>query len=222
MKSLLTFIRSRNIVPVLVIFYAVGVVGMIVPSTREMFKQLTPFTLLMTTILLFIYHENYSNRFWFTALGIFFAGFFLEVAGVKSGLLFGDYTYGATLGLKVFDTPLMIGVNWLMLVYCSNMIAGKFIDSLYFRSIVAASAMVVYDFALEPSAIYFDMWSWAGGPVPLQNYIAWFVIAFILNLIAGRFELVNRNNKFAVPLFFVQIMFFILLDIWIFVEKLWV
>ena len=221
MKQVFDYIRSKNLVPILIIFYGVGVAGMIMPSTRELFKLLTPFTLLMTTILLFIYHDSYNNKFWFSAIIIFLVGFFVEVVGVRTGLLFGDYLYGDTLGVKLFNTPLMIGINWLMLVYCTGYIAGKFIQSLYFRAVLAAAAMVVYDFALEPSAIYFGMWSWHGGAVPLQNYIAWFFIAFILNLFAGRFTMVSKNNKFAFPLFFAQLVFFILLDIWIFAEKLW-
>ena len=32
-------------------------------------------------------------------------------------------------------------------------IAGRFVEPLYFRAIVAGSMMVVFDFALEPAAI---------------------------------------------------------------------
>lgn len=221
MKSLLTHIRSKRIIPILVIFYSVGVVGMILPSTRNLFMKLTPITLLLSTVLLFIYHDNYSRKFWIIAISIFLAGFFVEVLGVKTGILFGNYTYGDTLGLKLFNTPLMIGINWLMLVYCTLSIAGKYLQKGYYRAVIAAATMVVYDFALEPSAIYFNMWDWAGGAVPLQNYIAWFIIAFILCYSADFFGLQSKRNKIASPLFFIQLLFFIALDLWIFAEKIW-
>jgi putative membrane protein len=110
----------------------------------------------------------------------------------------------------------MIGVNWFLLVYCSLSIVDRYIDTPYFRAVAAAALMVVYDFALEPAAIRLDMWSWAGGAVPLQNYLAWFIIAFLFNSLAGRLGVFDRENKLALPLFFIQMGFFIVLDLWIF------
>ncbi|MBN1131567.1 MAG: carotenoid biosynthesis protein [Bacteroidales bacterium] len=217
----LNYIRSRNIVPILVLFYAVGLAGMIVPQTRELFKLLTPFTLLLSTALLLVHHQNYSGRFWLTAVMIFLAGFFVEVIGVNTGVIFGDYSYGPTLGVKLLNTPLIIGVNWLMLVYCTLAIAGRYLENGYFRTVAAAAAMVVYDFVLEPSAIYFDMWNWAGQAVPLQNYIAWFAVALLFGFTANRMGMVHRENKLATPLVFIQMIFFVALDLFIYAEKIW-
>ena len=204
------------------VYYAVGLTGLILPATRELFIKLTPFSLLLSLGLLLLYHPSYQRRFWLSFVLIFLSGFLVEVAGVRTGLLFGTYQYGDTLGWKLFHTPLLIGVNWLMLVYCTGYIAGRFVESIYFRSIVAAALMVVYDFALEPAAIRLDMWSWEGGAVPLQNYLAWFFIAFGLNYLAGRMGIYQGHNKVATPLFFIQMVFFILLDVWILVGLLWV
>lgn len=222
MRSWITLIRSKNPLPLLVVYYSVGLTGLILPATRDVFIQLTPFSLLLSLGLLLLYHPACPGKFWLSSLMIFLGGFLLEVAGVRTGLLFGTYQYGGTLGLKIFHTPLIIGVNWLMLVYCSGYIAARYVDTLYFRSIVAAALMVVYDFALEPAAIRLDMWSWEGGAVPLQNYLAWFFIAFLLNYLAGRTGMFRGQNKVAVPLFFIQMAFFILLDVAILLEFLWV
>lgn len=220
MEKIFARIREFNLVPYLIIFYTVGVVGMVLPATRELFKLLVPLNLLMNIALLFIYHGKIGTRFILSAGVIFLAGIAVEVLGVNTGIVFGSYEYGATLGPKIIHTPVMIGVNWLMLVYASLVIVSKYIETPYFRAIVAAALMVVYDFALEPSAIALDMWNW-GGPVPLQNYIAWGVIAFLLNAFAERTQLVNRENKIAAPLFFVQMVFFILIDISLLIEPLW-
>ena len=221
MKEILDRIRNYNLVPWLVIFYSVGVAGMIIPQTRELFKFLVPLNLLMNVILLLIYHGKLDVRFAWKALLIYSAGFIVEIVGVNTGLVFGSYSYGPTLGPQLFHTPLIIGVNWLMLVYASLVITSRFIEQRYFRVLVAAVLMVVYDFALEPSAIDLDMWDW-GGAVPMQNYIAWLVISLVLVWFADRSGLVNRENKIAAPLFFVQLGFFILLDLWIVIRELWV
>lgn len=221
MKALLQGIRSKNLVPILLIYYGVGITGLVLPATRKLFIHLTPFSLLLSIFLLFLFHDSYRRRFWIGSLLIFLLGFLVEVVGVRTGILFGDYLYGETLGLKVMHTPLLIGVNWLMLIYCTTYIAGKYVEPLYFRSLVAGSLMVVYDFALEPAAIRLDMWSWAGGAVPLQNYLAWFIISIGLSYLAGSLKLTARENKLASPLFFIQLIFFILLDLWIVAGALW-
>ena len=48
---------------------------------------------------------------------IFLAGFVVEMIGTNSGLIFGGYTYGPTLGLKVGETPVLMGLNWIMMIY---------------------------------------------------------------------------------------------------------
>ncbi|MEX0980449.1 MAG: carotenoid biosynthesis protein [Bacteroidales bacterium] len=221
MKEILERIRNYNLAPWLVIFYSVGVAGMIVPQTRELFKAMVPLNLLLNVMLLLIYHGRLDIRFAWKALVIYSAGFIIEIAGVNTGLVFGTYVYGPTLGPKLFYTPLIIGINWLMLVYASLVITSRFIEKRYFRVLVAAVLMVVYDFALEPAAIDLDMWDW-GGAVPMQNYLAWLAISLVLVWFADRTGMVNRQNKIAAPLFFVQLGFFILLDVWIVIRELWV
>ncbi|MGW8316604.1 MAG: carotenoid biosynthesis protein [Bacteroidales bacterium] len=221
MEKMIRLLRSRNLVPLLILYFAVGVAGMIYPATRSLFQSLTPFSLLACLVLLLIYHRHHTVRFWVLAFFILMAGIAVEIAGVSTGVLFGAYTYGDTLGPKVFHTPLMIGINWLLLVYCSHVIADRFVEDSLFKAITGAALMVVYDFALEPSAIALDMWHWDKGAVPLQNYVAWFVIAFLFHLLAGKYRLVDRENKLALPLFFIQMGFFIALDIWIISQSLW-
>jgi uncharacterized membrane protein len=221
MQNLLSKLRSKNLGPILTWYFLVGIAGLVIPLTREWFIRAVPFTLLISLVLLYLFHGKITTRVVMISLLVFTAGLLLEMIGVATGLIFGEYHYGATLGLKIFHTPLIIGVNWLILVYCSMVIAGRYVDPPYFRSIVAASMMVVYDFALEPAAIRLDMWHWAGGAVPLQNYLAWFVIAVALNYLAGWLKLPNRENKLAGPLFFIQLAFFVVLDLWIVAERLW-
>lgn len=220
MRDSINKIRNYDLAPWLVIFYSVGVAGMIIPQTRELFKAMVPLNLLLNVLLLLIYHGRLDLRFAWKALVIYSAGFIVEIAGVNTGLIFGSYEYGPTLGPQLFHTPLIIGVNWLMLVYASLVITSRFFENRYFRVLVAAVLMVIYDFALEPAAIDLDMWDW-GGPVPMQNYIAWLVISFVLIWFADRTGMVNRKNKIAAPLFFVQLGFFILLDIWMYAKIIW-
>jgi uncharacterized membrane protein len=70
--------------------------------------------------------------------------------------------------------------------------------------------MLAYDVLLEPVAIHFDFWSWEGGSIPLQNYAAWWIIAFFMLL--GAFYFVqNLKNRLAVYIIGIQVLFFIIL-----------
>ncbi len=195
---------------VLAINHAVGIAGFMHPEFRELFQQLTPLNLLFTAAVLFFFHQPWSAKFiaYITAVGL--AGYGVEVLGVHTGVIFGEYQYGATLGPKVFDVPLMIGVNWMVLVYATGVVVGSFVKQPILRAALAASLMVLLDVFMEPFAIASDMWSWAENTIPVQNYIAWWIISFILLLPLSYF-FQKAKNPLAAPVYLIQLFFFLLL-----------
>lgn len=202
----------RTATLLLAAFFAVGVAGLSIPATRTLFTVLTPFSLLLSLALLLAFHAGWSLRFILLGLKIMTAGFLVEVVGVQTGLVFGSYSYGDTLGIKVEQTPLIIGVNWFMLIYCVSVITGHFRLPYLARITAGAALMVIYDLALEPSAIRLDMWTWTDGTVPFHNYIAWFVISLVF---LAYWEVVRRpfSNRMALPVFTTQLLFFVVLNL---------
>jgi len=110
----------------LVVFYTVGVIGLLLPATHSLFVKMVPGALILSALLLVLFHEE---GFKVQLLGllavIFLISFFVEVAGVNTGVVFGNYQYGNALGLKLFNTPLMIGLNWVLMVYLSSLVAMR-------------------------------------------------------------------------------------------------
>ena len=196
---------------ILIIYYMVGIIGLSIPALRGTFTSLTPLSLLMSLVVLLLYQRSWKFSYVFTFLIIALLGFLVEVAGVLSGQVFGSYAYGATLGIKLFDTPLMIGINWLMLIYCVHSFFERMRWPAWLKILTAAMLMVVYDFIMEPVAISLDMWSWGGGSIPLQNYVAWFAVSIIL-LGIMHLARVRTSNPLAVWLFSVQAGFFLALN----------
>jgi bisanhydrobacterioruberin hydratase len=195
----------------LVIFFSVGVAGLAYKGTQDLFIRLMPFSLLLGVGLMFWVHKSWGVKqvLIFAIVGLL--GFIVEIAGVLTGEVFGEYTYGRALGFKIYGTPPMIGINWLMLIYCVFIIMQKFNIPVWIKLILGSALMVVYDLIMEPVAIQLDMWSWGGGMIPLQNYIAWFVISVVL-LSIMYLSKVRFSNKVAPVLFFVQMGFFLLLN----------
>ncbi len=80
---------------ILGIIYLVGLIGLSIPLTQSIFIRLTPITLLLTFLLLVIYHRSENlKRDLIIFIIIFLSGFLIEVIGVKTGDIFGNYRYG--------------------------------------------------------------------------------------------------------------------------------
>jgi putative membrane protein len=202
-----------------VVFYLVGFFGILLSETNTLFISLNPFAISLSFAGILLFHEGKID---FKTIAVFVVIYFLslsiELVGVHTGLLFGNYTYGQSLGIKLIQTPIIIGLNWLLLVYLTANIAEFFIHRKVVAIIVASLIMVGYDLVLEPIATYTDMWHWQNNIIPLQNYIAWFVVAVILHSLL-KFYGINTRNKIAPLIFFCQLVFFIGLFIFYSIQK---
>lgn len=204
----------------LILFYAVGITGFIVPQTHSFFKTLTPFALLMSTGFLAWFHRPaYTTKTLLIFAVIFLFSFLAEMVGVQTGSIFGHYIYGDSLGLKILETPLIIGLNWLMLIYCTKIIADRITTNETIKPFAGALLMVIYDLVLEQAAPKLDMWSWEGGTIPVQNYVAWFVFAFFFHLMIRKAK-VEFKNPLAIPVFLIQFFFFVILVIYFLIRGL--
>lgn len=191
----------------ILIFYIVGLLGFIIPFSRAFFIIITPFALLLNVYLLAIYHEKYTLKNVLVFLFILIAGYSIELVGVNTGLIFGSYIYGNTLGIKLFETPLLIGINWLFLTYTAISITEKLNIKKWFTLFFTPALMLVYDIILEQVAPKMNMWSWQNPEVPIRNYIAWYVIAFTFVSILKAFK-IRTSNPLSAILFICQFLFF--------------
>lgn len=198
----------------LLIFYLVGSLGFMIPQSRDIFIELTKWALLLNFFLLLWFHRGPVNtKTVLVFILIYFTGFIIEAIGVETGMIFGHYTYGSGLGIKIFHTPLMIGINWLMLSYCFANLAEHTGLGPWPRMLLGAAGMVIYDLVLEQSAPFLDLWSWKNGIIPLENYLAWFFLALIFQaiLVLGK---VKTKNPLAPVLLLCQFCFFLLLTLY--------
>ncbi len=207
--------KSKNTLVsfILVVVYLVGVLG-ITFNFDERFVLLTPINLLLSLGLVFWTHPNHYTPLWKLAALCFSTGVLVEIAGVQTGLIFGDYQYGPVLGPKIWGTPLMIGVNWAMLVYCAGSTVNRLVTDLniWIKAALGAILMTLLDVLIEPVAMELNFWNWEDNIIPLQNYIAWFFVA--LPLLAAYFKLLGKtSNKVAILLFILQFLFFGILQL---------
>lgn len=208
----LPFVNEKNAFGLLIAMHLAGAMGLSIPETQELFKLLVPFNLLATAAIVLHFEKEKTFKYGLFILLTFAIGFFAEVVGVKTGVLFGAYTYGPTLGFKALEVPLAIGLNWVVLVYCSAHLSKKISNSTILRIIFGSAIMVAFDLLIEPVAIRFDFWSWEELNIPIRNYIGWFSISLILHILF-HFLIKSSNNSLAIRLLYIQVAFFLILNI---------
>lgn len=213
------------------LFHASGLIGILYSSEKDWFIANTPVNLLLMAALIFFTHPEKNKAFFYFFFISFFTGFIAEIIGINTAVLFGNYTYGTLLGFKIAGVPLLIGLNWFVVVYCAAF-TTQYIEAWFIHRmnaeqqlsarIKAASFIVdasllttLFDYLIEPVAIKLNYWQWQpAGEVPLYNYICWFFISAFLLIIFRRFNF-NRHNQFAVHLLIIQILFFMALRIFL-------
>ena len=210
-------LRKEKVAKILIyIFYTVGVFGFLMPEFLSFFKHLIPLALILSFILLAVFQpkEAVDRSFIIVFGSIYLSGLIIEIIGVNTGVVFGEYSYGSNLGFKLFNTPIIIGLNWLILVYTSSALFERLnINSIY-KVLLASICMLGYDIVLEKIAPKIGMWNWNGVEAPLRNFLAWFIISFIFQVVI-KVVGIRVENPVAKNLFISQFIFFLILSIFL-------
>ncbi|HDP76237.1 MAG TPA: carotenoid biosynthesis protein [Bacteroidales bacterium] len=170
------------------IAYLIGVAGISVKIDSPQYFRVTTFFVPLSFLMLILFHKPNSRRFWLIMGLIGIMGFSIEAIGTNTGVIFGRYTYGASLGPSLFGTPFNMAINWMMLVYLVAFVLQRWNTSLALKSVASAIILTVFDWILEPVAIRLDMWSWDWVTPPLHNYIGWFLFSLLVFGIFYRFS----------------------------------
>ena len=118
-----------------VLFHVIGLAGLLFFNT-SFFLAATPINLLLSFALLIWTQKEKNLSFFLFVLLCFGVGVAVEITGINTGILFGDYTYGNVLGYKVQNVPVVIGINWFIIIYCS----GISVNTLLMKAINRISA----------------------------------------------------------------------------------
>ena len=196
----------------IIIGYGISIPGLWMMRENPLAFQLSWIFTTVTLAILLFFHKPFNLKFFLALLAVGVVGWAVEAIGTNTGLVFGNYSYGQSLGPKIWRTPFAMLINWMISVYLVTMILRAKIVNIWRLGFAGALIMVSYDILLEPVAIRLDMWSWAGGNPPLQNYIAWFVVSFPLVMLLGKYTKGSENPL--VPIVLIcQLLFFGLLNV---------
>jgi putative membrane protein len=200
--------KARRVVFIILpMMYLAGIIGLNTPALAPYFQALTPFNLVASLGLLLLFHTDWSPSFLVYCLVAFLVGFGIEVAGVHTGAIFGEYSYGSVLGFKLWEVPILIGANWLMLTYLCGSITDRLPVPTVVKILVAAGLMTILDTLIEPVAIRLSFWQWHSPEIPLQNFIAWYFVSAALFFVYYRSKF-QKKNELSSLLLALQFLFF--------------
>jgi len=208
MKQKNLFTKQNLSIGLIWLFHVSGIIG-IIYSDASWFIKATPLNLMLSFVLLLI-NIKWSKKVFFLVCLCFGTGMLAEIIGVQYGFIFGAYAYGDALGTKVLQVPLMIGVNWCILVFITGFIAQFFLDALWARVLLGIGLMLFLDLVIEPVAPVLDFWTFESGLASFHNYVGWAIIAFPLQFIFHKVKL-DIQGPFPFHLFILQFLFFTIL-----------
>lgn len=178
-------------------------------GNKEWFISKTPLNLILGfSLLLWNFPPANGRRSIFIWSLVYCLSMGAELIGVHTGILFGAYHYGENLGLKFFEVPILIGLNWVVLTFVTAYLSQRFIKHKFLALLSGAALMVVLDIFIEPVAPLFDFWHWHTGSAPLRNFIDWFILAFILQFIVTT-EIPTKKHSLPLHHFVSQLVFFL-------------
>lgn len=198
-----------------IFIYMMGTLSLLHPLTRPEALKMTPIALLLTTAtLLFFASTPYTIKMVVLFTMIALIGFLVELIGVQTGWIFGNYRYTGNFGIRWWGTPPLIGINWLYLSYTWAAVMGNTAYAPVRRIFYASIGMFAYDLLLEQVAPLMQLWHWEGGMIPWSNYAAWFILALFFQWLIHRSHIVTCN-RMAFPLLLLQVVMFVCIILFI-------
>ena len=200
--------KNKITISILIIwlFNLSGILG-ILSSYSDWFLRLTPLNLMIYVVLIIWNLEHKSKKFLIAFSIPFFIGILTEYLGVNYGLLFGTYSYGENLGIKIWGVPLMICINWALLTIITADLSRVIHKNIIVRSFLGGLLMMILDLIIEVSAPRFDFWQFENNLIPLKNYVDWFIIGSIAHYLYHQIK-IKTNKKVSIHIFVAIIIFF--------------
>ena len=230
---------ERGLIYFIIFWFASGTLAHLLPAVLPVTRVTTDLLLLIINGLVFfaLVKRNGDQRLLWWLVAAYCITFSLEAIGVATGAIFGEYAYGPTMWWQWLGVPFVIALNWAALTLACNDLAEtllsrfnkdegedagaadvpkshdaeKMLVTSMLTALLAGVFTALYDVAIEPVAIALDYWSWAAGDIPLQNYLAWAAIAFVLSLPLQLLRIRYRSPVLMVYLF-AQLFFFLVLN----------
>lgn len=189
----------------LILVYVSGAIGFLFKPA--FFSAFTPFTLVFTSFVFLIHQPINKLNYALSFITLALIGFVAEVIGVKTGITFGSYFYGNALGYKLLAVPIVISLNWALLINIGVLTASYVSKKPLILATLSSVIITSVDVLIEQVASQMDFWHFTQGIAGIHNYMGWFIISFVAAWFLQK-HLLKGDKKIALIILLLQVFFF--------------
>jgi uncharacterized membrane protein len=118
-------------------------------------------------------------------------GLLAEVIGTHTGVPFGHYRYGDSLGVHVAGVPVLVAFAWTMMAWPAALVARRLSGATASRILIGTWALASWDLFLDPQMVAARHWRWTTpsphlpgvDTVPLTNLVGWLAVSGLISLV---------------------------------------
>lgn len=198
---------SKRLKIAFLLLHFFGIIGISLEQFRSLFLSMSIVTLMLSFVWVLV---DAGTIKWSRVGLVFIAAFFLELVGISTGYPFGEYQYLENLGPKLMGTPIIIGVNWLVMALISRRVIEQKVQHPIFAAVLTGLLMTIIDLFIEPICEKLGYWKWNAGFAPIQNFVAWWFFGALFAWFLGSDK---GNSKHANLFLVVYIAFFGILNL---------
>lgn len=145
---------------------------MIYPFTHGEISQFITIIAIYIGALAMLLHAFYSFGLRYAStylVATFLFAFLIEQTGVTTGWPFGDHSFDSTLGVKIYDVPLVVPFIWLMLAH-PILVAARRVTQ-HWAFIYGGAIMMAWHLFIDPQMAIASRvrWTFTGSHVPFEN-----------------------------------------------------
>ena len=177
----------------------------------ELFKNTswTPPVFILIASLICLLNKNTKTIIILLLAG--FLGFLSEIIGVKTGFPYGEYFYTETLGIKIFDVPIVLISSWIIITTFSLDILNSLHLNKFFFPILFSIISTTYDLLIDPlMSGPLNYWEWNNHGdhfgIPVSNFLGWIIVSALIGCLPWKNYETNKFSliiSFSLPIFFV-------------------
>ena len=130
-----------------------------------------------------------------------------------NGNIFGEFVYLDRSKITFFEVPLFIVLNYTLILFASFYVVSNFLKNAWSNILGGGILTFFFNFTFEAIVEKYDWYVWTDyfrmnwGGIPLQNYLAWFIIGLISSI--GIYYLkIKLEPKILITLWFAEIFTF--------------
>ncbi|MFK7798856.1 MAG: carotenoid biosynthesis protein [Aureispira sp.] len=193
---------------VLMIVYMASLIGFTTPHQQAWYLYYTPYFLLLNLVILLLYQRQWNRYAGFFGGIVLITTALVEGVAVYTNTLYGNYSFGASLGYPIAGVPIILPIYWLIIIGSTAILTAKVVPkSSVGRILIGTGLTLTLTITIQQVANRLNFW--VLDPQQLWQYVlVQGVVATLLHFLFVHWK-VSSDNRIAGYVYGGLLIFFI-------------